>query len=261
MVKRAAGDGTLIPLDGLAGAFPTTQDRFTLAYAESVSAVDRIVRVNGRDALVSLIRSYHEGVSDDAAFEAALGRDAAGFEADWLAELGAKPPTRVGPRPAPAGPLPAGWGAPQPDPSFEVVGSQPPVPNAPSPTPRGPDDTIAFLVAPLATLGLVVAAVAVALGFRRVRSRPDPARWAETGDNRLFGRPPSVEVPDDPRDPASPGSRLWSTPDWSLPRDLDEPAVVDQQPEPTPTEPDVASPPPPDEPDDRPLLGDRLTPS
>ena len=52
-VEGAATDGTIIPLDGLAGAFPTTRDRFFLAYGESVSAVDRIVRVNGRDALSS----------------------------------------------------------------------------------------------------------------------------------------------------------------------------------------------------------------
>ena len=115
-VRQAAADGSIIPLDGLAGAFPTTEQRFFLAYAESVSAVDRIVRVNGRDALVKLIRSYHDGVSDDDAFKAALGRDVAGFEADWLAELGAKPPVRVGPKPAPVGPLPSGWDGPQPNP-------------------------------------------------------------------------------------------------------------------------------------------------
>jgi hypothetical protein len=82
---QAAKDGSIIPLDGLAGAFPTTRERFFLAYAESVSAVDRIVRVSGRDALVKLIRSYRDGVSDDDAFRAALGRDVAGFQADWLA--------------------------------------------------------------------------------------------------------------------------------------------------------------------------------
>src|SRR4029077_12889334 len=69
-VRKAAADGSIIPLDGLAGGFPTTEQRFFLAYAESVSAVDRIVRVNGRDALVKLIRSYHAGVSDDDAFKA-----------------------------------------------------------------------------------------------------------------------------------------------------------------------------------------------
>ena len=40
----AAADGTLIPLDGLIGQFPTTADRFRQGYAESVSAVDYIVR-------------------------------------------------------------------------------------------------------------------------------------------------------------------------------------------------------------------------
>src|SRR5262249_52484459 len=111
-VKAAARDGSIIPLDGLAGAFPTTRDRFFLAYAESVSPVDRIVRVSGRDALVKLIRSYADGVSDDDAFRTALGTDVAGFEADWLAELGAKRPAKRGPQPPSPGPLPAGWGAP-----------------------------------------------------------------------------------------------------------------------------------------------------
>jgi len=221
MVEHAAATGTIIPLDGLAGAFPTTQDRFFLAYAESVSAVDRIVRVNGRDALVKLIRSYHDGVSDDEAFRAALGRDVAGFQADWLGELGAKPPTRLGPRPAPAGPLPSGWEGPQPDPSFEIVGSQPPLTHdAPVPGGRGGgNDAISFIVAPLATIGLVVIVVIVAVGLRRLGRRPDPATWAETGDNRLFGRPPTVEPPGS--DETTP-SRLWSATNWSLPRDPEE---------------------------------------
>ena len=99
-VEAAARDGTLMPLDGLAGAFPTSRDRFFLAYAESVSAVDRIVRAYGRDALVKLIRSYHDGVSDDEAFQAALGVDVAGFQRDWLAELHAshRPSTARGRR-------------------------------------------------------------------------------------------------------------------------------------------------------------------
>jgi hypothetical protein len=219
MVEHAAATGTIIPLDGLAGAFPTTQDRFFLAYAESVSTVDRIVRVNGRDALVKLIRSYHDGVSDDEAFQAALGRDVAGFEADWLGELGAKPPTRLGPRPAPVGPLPSGWDGPQPDPSFEIVGSQLPVAHD-APVPRGDgNDAISFIVAPLATIGLVVIVVIVAVGLRRLGRRPDPATWAETGDNRLFGRPPTVEPPESD---AAPSTRLWSASNWSLPRDPTE---------------------------------------
>ena len=54
-VGSAAGDGTLIPLSGIAGQFPTSEDRFRLAYGESVSAVDFFIRTYGQDALVKLI--------------------------------------------------------------------------------------------------------------------------------------------------------------------------------------------------------------
>ena len=47
--------------------------RFVLAYAESASAVDFLIRTHGEDALVSLVRSYAEGRTDDEAFEAAIG--------------------------------------------------------------------------------------------------------------------------------------------------------------------------------------------
>ena len=78
----------LIPLDGLSGQFPTTPERFFLAYAESVVAVDYLVRTHGQDALVELIGSYADGVTDDEAFKAAIGQDVAAFDAAWLADLG-----------------------------------------------------------------------------------------------------------------------------------------------------------------------------
>jgi len=109
LVEQATSDGTLIPLDGLVGKFPTARDQFYLAYAESVSAIDYLIRTHGQDALVQLIRSYAEGRTDDEAFSDALGMDAAGFNAAWFEDLGAAIPDRVGPRPDPAGPLPAGW--------------------------------------------------------------------------------------------------------------------------------------------------------
>jgi hypothetical protein len=105
-VERAAADRSLMPLDALAHQFPTTRDRFALAYSESVSAVDYLVRTHGQEALVSLIRSYAAGVTDDVAFEAALGRSSAGFDAEWRASLSAREPVVHGPRPAPPGPLP-----------------------------------------------------------------------------------------------------------------------------------------------------------
>jgi hypothetical protein len=108
-VEGAARRGELMPLRAIVGRFPTTGDRFSLAYDESVSAIDYLIRTHGQDALVQLIRSYADGVSDDEAFSAALGVDAAGFEAGWLADLGIEEPPAFGPRPAPPGPLPPGW--------------------------------------------------------------------------------------------------------------------------------------------------------
>ena len=77
-VEAAARSGTLIPLDGLTGQFPNGND-FFLAYAESVAAVDYMVRTYGSDALVSLVRSYADGRTDDEAFTAALGLDMTAF--------------------------------------------------------------------------------------------------------------------------------------------------------------------------------------
>lgn len=108
-VADAVRAADLMPLQALDGVFPTTGARFSLAYAESVSAIDFLVRTYGKDALVRLVRSYAAGPSDDEAFRAALGRDVAAFEAAWLADLGATEPVRRGPQAAPSGPLPSGW--------------------------------------------------------------------------------------------------------------------------------------------------------
>ena len=107
-VEAAAKSGTLIPLDGLTGQFPNGQD-FFLAYAESVAAVDYMVRTHGSDALVTLIRSYAEGRTDDEAFSAALGLDMTAFGEAWFKEVKAKAPTKYGPQPAPPGPVPSAW--------------------------------------------------------------------------------------------------------------------------------------------------------
>ena len=109
-VENAADAGDLIPLDGLVAQFPTG-DGFGLAYSESVSAVEFLVRKHGQDTLVSLVRSYADGKTDDEAFEGAIGMDVAAFNDAWLADIGAKEPVKYGPQPAPAGPRPSDWGA------------------------------------------------------------------------------------------------------------------------------------------------------
>jgi hypothetical protein len=135
-VRNAVDADEIIPLDGLSGQFPTTQEQFFLAYGESVSAVDYLVRKHGQDALVKLVRSYADGVTDDEAFMAGIGQDVAAFQAGWLADIGAKAPAPVGPRPGPAGPLPPGWSAP---PGVPVPSSGP-LPGSPTTTTTDPVD-------------------------------------------------------------------------------------------------------------------------
>lgn len=122
-VEGAVRQRSLLSLAALDGQFPTTADGFLLAYGESVSAVDFFVRTYGKDRLVSLIRSYAAGRTDDEAFSAAIGADVPGFEAAWLAGLGATAPTRYGPQPAPTGPLPPGWSGTAPSPAPDAAPS------------------------------------------------------------------------------------------------------------------------------------------
>ena len=135
-VEEAARSDRLMPLRALSGQFPTTAERFSLAYAESVSAIDFLVRTHGSDALVKLIRSYAGGVTDDEAFTVAVGVDLAGFEAAWLKDLGTKAPVQVGPQPAAPGPVPPGWDAAAP-------ASSPAAPGAPSAAPAAPAAPVA----------------------------------------------------------------------------------------------------------------------
>jgi hypothetical protein len=108
-VANAVGDRSIMPLAALDGQFPTPADRFSLAYAESVSALDYLIRTFGQAALVTLIHAWGGGVSDDDAFHSALGVDVAGFQAGWLKDIGAPEPSPAGPKPAPPGPVPPGW--------------------------------------------------------------------------------------------------------------------------------------------------------
>lgn len=172
-VESAAGAGMLIPLDGLTGQFPTSFERFSLAYAESVSAVDFLIRTHGRDPLVSLIRSYAEGRTDEEAFSAALGLDMSAFGTAWLEDLGAAAPTRHGPQPAPAGPVPPAWlaesGAAPSAASGEALASPDASPATGSPAADATGTFVVVLIAGVALL-LIVAGLAA----RRRRSGPGP---------------------------------------------------------------------------------------
>ena len=180
-VKAAARSGTLFPLDGLAGQFPNGQD-FYLAYAESVSAVDYMIRAHGSDALVTLIRSYAEGRTDDEAFRAALGLDATEFGAAWFKDVKARVPNSHGPQPAPPGPVPAAWtgaagiGLATPVPG--VTGSPPVASGRPSAGPGGPGSSAAGvavgLIAPVVLIAGAVLVVGILVARRRRTTGDSP---------------------------------------------------------------------------------------
>lgn len=176
-VEAAARNGTLIPLDGLTGQFPNGQD-FFLAYAESVSAVEFMVRTYGPDALVTLIRSYADGRTDDEAFSAALGVDMTAFGDVWFKDVNATPKTKFGPQPAPPGPVPSAWSGAAPG----GQASRPPAsPGAadgatdgatatPVPGAAGDPSADSTLIGTLVAIGVIVLLVAAALAARRRRA-------------------------------------------------------------------------------------------
>jgi hypothetical protein len=108
-VNGGVASHSLIPLDGLAGLFPSVRDEFYLAYGESVAAVDYFIRTYGDETFWNLVRSYANGVSDDEAFTAATGADVDAFNTGWFASLSLTPPEPAGPQPGAPGPLPADW--------------------------------------------------------------------------------------------------------------------------------------------------------
>ena len=111
---------------------PDHADGFCLAYAESVSAVDYLVRTLRPDALVALIRSYADGRTDDEAFKAALGVDMTAFGTPGWPTSRRRPPTAYGPQPAPSGPLPSAWAGSAGGATAVAAGRVPPVAPAPS---------------------------------------------------------------------------------------------------------------------------------
>ncbi len=194
VVSIAAREGTLIPLTGIAGFFPSPVDQFFLAYGESVSAVDYFIRTYSEPTLWELVRSYSQGLSDDDAFIAATGSDMAAFNAAWMASLGAEVPVPLGPQPAPPGPVPSAWTPAQPTFAPGSPGASGPIPSGPgatlapgrsavpvgprptsSPTPNELGYELGGVVGALLLGVLVVLAMVVLVIFiQRGRRRPPP---------------------------------------------------------------------------------------
>jgi hypothetical protein len=176
-MDAAVAAGDLLPLTALTGQFPTDPDKTYLAYAESVSAIDYLVRTDGSESLYALVDAYGGGLTDDEAFTKALGRDVAAFQAGWLKDLGGELPVQYGPQPAPAGPLPTDWTGPAQTPGpGSTTGAQTPAPPTAAATvapgdpgrPAGGVDTAPVLAA----IAAVVVVVVILLVVARRRAGP-----------------------------------------------------------------------------------------
>jgi hypothetical protein len=173
-VEAAASSEELIPLTALAGSFPTDADRGWLAYAESTSAIDYIMRTYGQEALLSIVAGYKDGLTDDEALTKATGKDMAAFQDGWLADLGAGAPRQYGPVPNPPGPVPPGWDAPIPGASPGAspgTASPPPGASVGPSSPGEPGDPTGSSDAPLILLALGGVALVVVVGMVVARRR------------------------------------------------------------------------------------------
>ncbi len=110
-VESAASADELIPLiaAGRRSSRPTPSARSSPTPSRCRRSTTSCARW-ARTPWSSSSTAYADGLTDDEAFQRALGEDLAAFQAGWLADLGAAEPQRYGPEPAPAGPLPSELG-------------------------------------------------------------------------------------------------------------------------------------------------------
>lgn len=92
-LKRAAQTDNLLPVRSLSGTFPADPSAANLAYGESWSVVDFIIRHYGRDKLAELLQNFKAGGFYDDVFQKVLGVDTDTLENEWRKDIGAK--TRV----------------------------------------------------------------------------------------------------------------------------------------------------------------------
>jgi hypothetical protein len=135
-----------------------------------------MVRTYGPDALVTLIRSYADGRTNDEAFSDALGLDMTAFGNAWFKDVEATPKTKFGPQPAPPGPVPAAWSgaAPgQPSGSAASPGNAAGATDHPSAAPvpgsvgDGTGSDGSTVVGVVVAIGVIILIVAGALAVRR----------------------------------------------------------------------------------------------
>ncbi len=177
-LKRAIQNDTLMTVRSMVGAFPTDSAAANLAYAQSYSLVDFIIRKYGRDKLAQLLQDFKTGGFYDDVFKKALGVDTDGLETEWRKDIGAKPrviPTRGATTPTPfptfslsTDPFVAPTAAAKPSATPQVVAVQATAaPPAPTAAPSNPLRSVALCN----STGLIVLGV-IATAWQIRRRRP-----------------------------------------------------------------------------------------
>lgn len=103
-LRRAIQNNTIVPIRTLSGSFPADPSAANLAYGESWSVVDFIIRHYGREKLAALLQAFKAGGYYDDVFQKVLGVDTDGLENEWRKDVGAQPrvvPTRSTTQPTP----------------------------------------------------------------------------------------------------------------------------------------------------------------
>lgn len=87
LLRDASAAGSLLKFEDLDGAFPTGPF-FHVAYAQSLSFVEWLLRRDGEDGLRRFIARLNEDADPEPAFEAAFGISLAAAEREWRTEIG-----------------------------------------------------------------------------------------------------------------------------------------------------------------------------
>ncbi len=99
-IQTATQDNNFEPLRSLNGSFSSHGPEAGIAYAQSYSVVDFLLREYGQEAMQTLLQTLAAGTSYDDALTAVYGMDVDGVEAAWRAALGL-PPRTFPPTPTP----------------------------------------------------------------------------------------------------------------------------------------------------------------
>ncbi len=87
LLPKAAFSDSMLPLGALANGFPRTPDALRLAYEESKSFIDYLIRVYGRDKLLQILNRMEQGLSLRQAFSETYGVPFYKVEEEWQSSL------------------------------------------------------------------------------------------------------------------------------------------------------------------------------